>query len=292
MANWLAERCRVLWNRPVAERTWRMGLDSSAVALRIRPGQFFMVRLDREDPLLGRPYALYQVVEWPSATLGKALEFVYLVVGRQTALLTELRPGDELDIWGPLGNGFDVLPDSQELWLVAGGIGQTPFLALLQEITGARAYGLSPDRARPRWPIGSVRMFYGARSARYLACLGDFKSTGVRLSLATDDGSVGYAGPVTEPVAAELARVDASEVLVVGCGPEPMLRRLADVCRERGARCFLSLETPMACGYGACFSCVVSVRTGDGHDYRRVCVDGPVFDAEWLVEGGSGKAGQ
>src|SRR5262249_22913642 len=105
----------------------------------------------------------------------------------------------------------------------------------------------------------------------------DFRAAGADVHLATDDGSLGERGVVT----ALLERHGAPGHLV-GCGPEPMLHALAKLAAGWGVPCHLSLETPMACGVGACFSCAVRVKTADGWDYRRACVDGPVFDAACL----------
>ncbi len=279
MQGWLVEQATVLWNRPVATDTWRLGLSAPGIAARIRPGQFVMLRLadDRTDPLLGRPYALYDVI----ARAGDepvGIEIVYLVVGKQTRLLTELRPGEPLSVWGPLGNGFDDVPLRKQLLLVAGGIGQTPFYAFAAELTGTRRYGAAGSRQSQ---VEDVVFCYGARSSDLLACVDDFKRLPIEVAICTDDGTAGRRALVTELAAEYLDRP--GDWLVVGCGPEPMLAALQTLCRKRNVPCYLSLEVPMACGFGGCFSCAVRVRTHEGFDYRRCCVDGPVFDAASVV---------
>jgi dihydroorotate dehydrogenase electron transfer subunit len=117
------------------------------------------------------------------------------------------------------------------------------------------------------------------RSADLAAGVDDFRAAGAEVRLATDDGSLGFHGFVTQ-----LLEQGPMPNALVGCGPEPMLHALADVARRHQVPCQVSLETPMACGVGICFSCVARVKTGQGWDYRRVCVEGPVFDAaelEW-----------
>jgi dihydroorotate dehydrogenase electron transfer subunit len=157
---------------------------------------------------------------------------------------------------------------------VAGGIGQTPFLAYGRELLGGRGYGA----AAARHVAANVEMLYGVRFGDLAAGVDDFRAAGIEVHLASDDGSLGYHGFVTELVSRR-PRPDH----LVGCGPEPMLRSLAKLAAEMGVPCHLSLETPMACGIGICFSCVTRVRTADAWDYRRVCIDGPIFDAATLV---------
>ena len=173
--------------------------------------------------------------------------------------------------------------------MVAGGIGQTPFLALGKEALGVAAYG-----GRQPTVIPKATLCYGVRTADLLAGEDDFRGAGIDLRVASDDGSLGHHGLVTELLANVLAETTATSPHVVCCGPEPMMEATAGVCAERGVPCQVSLETPMACGIGICFSCVAKVRLppedgpeGDGAegdwDYKRTCVEGPVFNAEKIV---------
>uniref|UniRef100_A0A7C4LKQ0 Dihydroorotate dehydrogenase B (NAD(+)), electron transfer subunit n=1 Tax=Schlesneria paludicola TaxID=360056 RepID=A0A7C4LKQ0_9PLAN len=276
------ERAVVVAQQLVAQNTYRLRLRCPGVARRILPGQFFMLRAVGEtDPLLGRPFALLDVAaEDRGEEPPEALDLGYVVVGKLTRRLAQLRAGDELDIWGPLGNGF---PRSAggHLAVVAGGIGQTPFVAVLREALGLRRYGAPPrdPGAAPR----RVTVCYGARSAPLLAGCDWFERLGVDLRVATDDGSRGHHGFVTD-LLDELLRGSDPPSRVYCCGPEPMMRTAARLTAAAGVPCWLSLETPMACGFGACFSCVTRIRQEDGTwDYRRVCVEGPVFPADQLV---------
>jgi dihydroorotate dehydrogenase electron transfer subunit len=214
-----------------------------------RPGQFAMLRLDpsgtRLDPLLPRPMAIYR-------REGQRLEFRFQVVGRGTRVLAELAPGASLSLVGPLGNGFE-LPRGRAL-LIGGGTG----IASLYEL--ARQLG-------PR-----ARVALGARSRAALLGLADFEALGVELELATEDGSAGRRGLVTEGL-----QPRAGEELLA-CGPLPMLRAVRALGRAAGARSWVSLESPMACGFGICLGCVVPTRAG----YRYVCTHGPVFDGAEL----------
>ena len=248
----------VVDNTRIAERTFRLAVSVSGEVPSITPGQFAMLRLpNRSDPLLGRPLAVYRLTRSTASTL---LEFVYLVVGKMTARLAETRPNDVLEIWLPLGNGFRE-DDAEHHILVAGGIGQTPFLMFAE-----------------RHPNSTL--LYGARTAARIACIEDFERLGIDVRLATDDGSRGYHGAVTELITT-VYHPDVP-TKIISCGPQPMLRAAFHVAENLGLPCDVSLESPMSCGLGICFGCAVEYRSGenpDEWDYRRTCVDGPVFDA-------------
>jgi dihydroorotate dehydrogenase electron transfer subunit len=263
-------------NERLACDTYRLRFVCPAIARRVVPGQFIMLRLPNcNDPLLGRPLAIYDLA---ADEAGKPcfLDVVYVVVGKMTRLLAELPRGARLEAWGPLGNGFPPQP-AEHLLMVAGGIGQTPFLMLAREHLGLATYG-EPPRAVPL--VRRATLCYGVRKAEYLACVDDFRSIGVEVLLSTDDGSAGHSGLVTELIAPAVREMDCS-CRIVCCGPEAMMAETARIARQLGVPCQMSLESPMACGIGACFSCVKRVRDAEGRwDYRRTCIEGPVFDAE------------
>jgi dihydroorotate dehydrogenase electron transfer subunit len=280
----------VLENVAMARDTYRLRLDDPRMAAAIRPGQFLMIRpASGTDPLLGRPFALYDVVR-DAAGRPTALDVVYVVVGRGTAALAECRPGDRLSVWGPLGNGFGPPPRGPVVF-VAGGIGQTPFLALGRDWLGQAAYGEGEgaETAGKRGPFAtSATLLYGVRTAGLAAGVEDFRAAGIAVELATDDGSAGHRGFVTELLAERLDRGE-RPARVVGCGPPAMLAALSRLVARHRVPCDLSLENHMACGFGACFSCVAPIRQADGTiDLRRVCVEGPIFPAaavDWSTPG-------
>jgi dihydroorotate dehydrogenase electron transfer subunit len=273
-------RVKIVENVRMARDTYRVRFECPEIARRIVPGQFLMMRLaGLDDPLLGRPLALYDTV-LGDAGRAVAIDVVYLVLGKMTARLAQCAPGGELDIWGPLGNGFPPRP-TEHLVMVAGGIGQTPFLALGQEYLGRRRYGQPP---RTVASAKRVTLCYGVRTAALAAGIDDFTAAGFDVRLSSDDGTLGHHGLVTDLVRAVLDETRGTDRLVVCCGPEPMMETAAELCRAATAPCLVSLETPMACGIGICFSCVAKVRQPDGSwDYKRTCVEGPVFDAEKIV---------
>jgi dihydroorotate dehydrogenase electron transfer subunit len=266
----------------LARDTYRVRLAAPELARDVVPGQFFMIRSPGvTNPLLGRPFALYDT--WLDSQGHPAgVDVAYLVVGKMTGLMASWTAGDRVEVWGPLGNGFPV-PTASRLILVAGGIGNTPFPAVAREALGLRCYGgraLAAPLATDR-----VSFCYGVRSAEYFSGLEDFDALGIDVRLATDDGSRGHKGFVTDLAAEILAGTNASGAThIYCCGPEPMMHAVAKLAARHQVPCWLSLETPMACGFGACFSCVTRVKQPDGSwDYRRTCVEGPIFPAEQLA---------
>ena len=261
-------------NECVAENTFRLRFVALDLVPHIQPGQFLMLRLANTDaPLLGRPLAVYRT----DVTSGE-VTVIYLVVGKMTECLSRLPVGTPLQVWGPLGNGF-ALPETDHLVMVAGGIGQTPFYMLAEETLGLRRFAGHHGRAQ------KVSLLFGARHKKRLACLDEFRALGVDVQIATEDGSEGTRGFVTDLIALTIAQSGLSRTVIACCGPHPMLHAAFQAAQSLGQLpCYVSLESPMACGLGICFSCVVKYRDEHGEaDYVRTCVEGPVFDAYRLV---------
>lgn len=269
----------VVANDVIALDTYKLRLDAPEIAQRVAPGQFVMLRISGlDDPLIGRALAVYDVGR-DHAGHPSTIDLVYIRKGKMTQCLATVRAGSRVTLWGPLGNGFPPAP-CDHLVMVAGGIGQTPFLILADEATGQRSF---PDR-RPGW-AKQVSLLYGARTGDFLAGVDDFRGRGIDVQLCTDDGSRGHHGRVPDVLHELLGTIWSGTVgpamRVVCCGPEIMMEKVAGVAAQHGVGCQVSLETPMACGIGICFTCVAKVRQDDGSwDYKRTCVEGPVFDAE------------
>jgi dihydroorotate dehydrogenase electron transfer subunit len=217
-----------------------------------RPGQFYMLAAaegwgagEGERPFLPRAFSYLQ------AGAGE-LSFLLEDVGPGTHRLAALGPGDGLWLTGPLGIGFAPPDGGGPALLAGGGIGIVPLAAWQQELGAGRARALLGFRTADH-----------ARAGELL--LGP--------EIATDDGSAGHHGRVTDLLAAALD--EEAGATVYACGPPAMLEAVRALCAERGARAQLALESGMACGYGACYGCVVPTRAG----YVRLCVDGPVLDA-------------
>lgn len=221
------------------------------------PGQFLHLRLLEVDvPLLRRPYTLYRFEKG-------FVEILFQVVGEGTRLLALQPVGARVRILGPLGNGFSMPPREGVPYVVGGGVGMASLYLLVECLL---AEGFSP------------RVLVGARSATYLLCREDLKRLGVTPEVATDDGSEGVHGVVTELLKEHLGRGERPSV-VYACGPVAMMRALTSLTGSRGIPTQVALENRMGCALGVCLGCVVPVETASGVVYERVCTEGPVFDA-------------
>lgn len=294
--------------RLLAQGTYAIRVAAPQIAAAVVPGQFVMLRLSgRDSPLIGRALAVYDVID-DTTGAPRAIDLVFVRKGALTTPLAEAPLGTRVTLWGPLGNGFSSTP-CDLLVMAAGGVGQTPMLLVAKEATGARSF-VQPPRAdestadgpasngpaavRPSGWAKSVRLVYGARTADLLAGVDDFRGSGIDVQLCTDDGSAGAKRRVPqhlqEQLDEELRSRSPQSIRVVCCGPEIMMQKVAEVCAARRIPCDVSLETPMACGIGICFSCVAMVRPAGSSpleqqpwDYKRTCVEGPVFDARRIV---------
>ena len=213
-------------------------------------GQFFTLRSwgAGEGPFLSRPISVHK---WDGES--QTLSFLYQVVGEGTARLAALRPGDALQLAGPMGNGFDVPAIAAQygrIALVGGGIGTAPMYQLARELA---ACGKKPD------------VFFGFRDEPY--CMEQYRGLAGIVKVSTDSGRVGFHGFVTQLY--DPAEYD----IVLICGPTPMMRNAARLCAEKGTPCQVSLEKKMACGIGACLGCTIETAAGA----KSVCKDGPVF---------------
>ncbi|HEU5055776.1 MAG TPA: dihydroorotate dehydrogenase electron transfer subunit [Kofleriaceae bacterium] len=230
------------------------------------PGQFVMLRGADwgTDPLLPRAFSLLDV-----RPVNDEVDVLIKASGKASRLLERALPGARFSLLGPLGTSFPAPAADREDWLVAGGVGLAP---LYMHARRAQAAGLARQ----------VRLFYGGRSASDLVMLDDIARTGCEVVLATDDGSRGMRGRVTEAVARALAARPAGAPLpsLMACGPDPMLIATARLARETGAPCWLSLEGEMACGIGICLACAVPCK---GRPFRYTCVDGPVLPLDELA---------
>jgi dihydroorotate dehydrogenase electron transfer subunit len=235
---------------------WLLWMDAPSVAEVAKPGQFVMVRCgESHDPLLRRPLGIHRV-----DGAGR-LALLYGIAGRGTAWLSQRKPGDLVDLIGPLGNGFVVRPDTRSLLLLAGGIGFTP-LAFMAETA------IKEGR--------TARVVMGARSAQYLYPESQLPK-GISIVTATEDGSEakGRTGQVTQ-IISEFAH-EADQVFA--CGPAGMYKAMAGLDCLKGKSVQVSLEERMACGLGACYGCTVKTRKG----LKEVCRDGPVFELADIV---------
>ena len=256
------ELAEIIRREHVAEDTYRFTVKAPDIASASRPGQFVMVRTGEGlDPLLRRPFSIHQVAE------GGLVQILFKIIGKGTQALADMELGRNMDILGPIGHGFTIANDSQHL-LVGGGIGIAPLLFLARRIL---------KKSEPF----SVRVHLGARIKEEIAFLAEeFESMGLSVEITTEDGSLGKQGLITD-LMADLQRE--KPMMIYGCGPYPMLRAVANICKIKKWGCQVSLETIMACGLAACLGC--AVQRADMKGYVHVCKDGPVFDMDdvaWL----------
>jgi dihydroorotate dehydrogenase electron transfer subunit len=243
-------------------------------------GQFYMLTGESgwggggERPFLPRAFSVAEANEGPGAD-GVRLSFLLEDVGPGTHALAELEAGDGLLLTGPLGRPFsmptELNPEAAGAILVGGGIGLAP-LAIWRRTLAARGV---PERS-----------LLGFRDRDHSGGMELFRCSEVRL--ASEDGHAGHRGYVTDLLATMLEGDSARTAVVYSCGPPAMLEAVRAMCEERGVEAELAMESPMACGYGACFGCAVPLRAGG---YMRLCVDGPVVraaDVETAVVEGAG----
>jgi len=261
----------VLRNLDLGRGNWLLEFDGAGAAAAMEPGQFFMIGVPGSDVLLRRPFSVCGLPGTFDDASPGAVQVLYRVYGRGTALLASLGRGASLRVLGPLGRGFTAPAQPHAIPVfVAGGIGSAPFPAFAVSL---RAAGFVPS------------MVYGARSSAELALLDWFKVRCAGVAVATQDGSEGVRGLVTAPLSELLAGPDRARLHLYACGPTPMLKAVAKEALAAGVVCDLALEAPMACGFGVCLGCVLPTHGEAAREirYERVCVDGPVMRAERMA---------
>ncbi len=253
---------RVLWNKKISSGCYKIGLTCVQDYSAAKPGQFIMLRLGpQSDPLLRRPFSIHNLII--SNGRAEALELLYKVVGKGTAIMARQNPGDTVDILGPLGSGFIIPRQIKSIHVVAGGLGVAPLVFLASRLS------------RDNFNFSNCRVFIGGRTKEDLLCRDDFVRLGLKVDTTTDDGSAGDQCLVTHPL--EEAVDSNPPDLILACGPMAMLACVIGIAEKHHVPCQVSIETMMACGVGACLGCAVEGRAGQR--YLHACLDGPVFDA-------------
>ena len=260
---------KVVWSHRIGPGIYQQRFAESQIARRSRAGQFVHL-LPGARHLFRRAFSVY-------ATDPKAgtFDILYQVFGEGTSCLAGLKTGATLDVLGPLGNGFTIPQRGQVPILVGGGLGMAPLRLWATELVSGK-----------KNPSSKPVIILGARNRSLCTAPAGLHRLGIRPYWATDDGSRGFHGnavALLERLIGE-SRADPSGVIVYGCGPEPMLRALARSCAKSRITCQVSLERAMPCGFGVCMGCVVTSTDGTGYEtHRRVCREGPVFDAESIL---------
>ncbi len=239
--------------------------------------------------MLRRPFSLAGRRDRGSNT---EIDIIHRVVGIGTDFLAHLKEDDEVGVLGPLGNKFTLPKENQEAILVGGGVGIPPMLYLAEKLSGKRAVAFAGALTRDLLPLTIVDPeARGLDDIRALSDIAEFAKHGVRSVITTDDGIYGFRGFVTQALERYLDEAKPNAVIYT-CGPEPMMKRVADIALARGIECQIAVERAMACGMGTCQSCCIKVKKPDpnqpplvGRDwcYRLACTDGPVFRASDLL---------
>jgi dihydroorotate dehydrogenase electron transfer subunit len=253
------EKTTIAFNEPLADHIWLMGIKSTEIAAAAVPGQFVTIRI-REglEPLLRRPFSI-------CGTKDGRILVLYKIIGAGTRIMASRKRGEKVSVLGPLGTGFNLPASRQKPLIVGGGIGIAPLCFLAQRL-GSMA----------------VSILLGATSAKELIPLEDMDIGLSAVSVATDDGSKGHHGVVTDLLKSCLdGQSTGNKQSVYACGPTPMLRKVAEMTLGR-IPCQVSLEAVMACGVGACQGCVVKAAPKKGRTWYRVCKEGPVFQIDQI----------
>lgn len=253
------ERAELVDRQTLSSDAHLLHFRSESLFESFRPGQFTMVRLpERSDVLLRRPYSFCDAdVEGRFSLLVKE-------AGRGTRALARLPLGTYVSCLGPLGSAFVPPSPARTPVVVAGGVGIAPFIAFCRALHRDGRSGI---------------VLLGGRQRRDLYLLETFEALGMDVRCATEDGSFGRKGLVTDLL--QEALDEAPSPALYSCGPSPMLRKVAEIAQPLEVPHQVSLERRMGCGMGCCLGCVVYVRAGgDGSDYVRCCTEGPVFDAD------------
>jgi dihydroorotate dehydrogenase electron transfer subunit len=268
-------------------------------SLSFQPGQFVMVKPSGSlDPFLPRAYSILRVRRPSSRKGDHMVEIFYKLMGKGSRALSRLKPGDRVDLLGPLGNGYHVPPSLTTALLVAGGIGVPPVVALAEMLARSpstlrgsqqgKTSRRSSDKGRRK-----VVAFVGGKTSDDVLCLTDLRKARAKVHVATEDGSVGHRGLVVDLLEAHLkTQTSRQGSMIYACGPHAMLHAVAQIADRFQIPCQVSLEASMACGFGACMGCVIPVKQSvkeqftarqSTTSYKLCCKDGPAFDAREIA---------
>lgn len=250
-------KAQVISNKEIATGCYDLRLFSPEITMTAQPGQFVHALCDQDrNFILRRPFSISRLLG------GNVFELLFKVVGKGTAVLSKLQARQLVDIIGPLGCGFKMSEDLNKVVLVAGGMGVAPLIFLADKLVGQ---GIE------------THVLQGAASKEELLHFMVLRSIASRVLPVTEDGSLGHQGLVVDFLSTVIEKEKPQQIYA--CGPEPMLKKVAEMAMEYKIGCQVSLERRMACGLGACYSCVCQTKSG----YKKVCAEGPVFQGQEIV---------
>ncbi|MFH1612665.1 MAG: dihydroorotate dehydrogenase electron transfer subunit [bacterium] len=244
----------ILQIKKINENIFNLVIKTS-IAQKANPGQFIHIKIsDNFIPFLRRPMSIHSVNK-----KNKTIEILFRVIGQGTLLLSQKSINQTIDILGPIGNGFPITK-KKNIVLIAGGIGIAPLFYLANKLKKMKK---------------EVLILFGAKNKNELLKIDELEKIGCKIKIATEDGSCGYKGKVTDL----LFNLDFSFQIIYACGPIKMYEKIKDFIKDKNIPCYVSLEQKMACGQGFCWGCVWKTLTG----YKRVCKEGPVFDIKNVI---------
>jgi len=251
-------------NKKIAEDYYILSLKSGYLARKAKPGQFINVKCaDNTVPLLRKPFGVNKIHK-------KGIDILYKIVGNGTRLLSLKSKGDKLDIIGPLGEGvftYNKSTGKEKAILVGGGHGVAPLYALTEQLLSSKK-GMR------------VSVFIGAKDKSHLVCAGTLRKLGAKVYEATENGSKGYKGLVTDLVKREIEKTQKKiQQTIYACGPKAMLKAVAKLAQGARIECQVSMEEYLGCGIGICKGCTIGTCSGK----QLICKDGPVFDAKEII---------
>ncbi len=253
------EKTTVLEHRIFQGEYRLLKLAAPVIGPQVQPGQFVHLRVPRlENAVLRRPFSVFKAD-------AEGLSILYATVGMGTEAMQSVEAGEEVCLLGPLGTGFPRVGKDKTPVLVAGGYGNAALYLQAKNL-----------------PVKGVA-FFGGRSAQDILCVDEFEALGWDVRVTTDDGSLGTQGLVTAALDPWIAEQDVSTIELFACGPNAMLKAVGDRALEKGFAAWLSMDRNMACGVGACLTCVIKRKTETGWEWARCCKDGPVFEASEIL---------
>lgn len=259
----MLSKAKVLEINKVSSNCYFLLLEEARLARESLPGQFFHIRIGESlTPFLRRPFSIAG-----TSPENGTVKIFFQIIGEGTRILSMVQKGDQLDCLGPLGSGFKSQKELNPSVLLAGGIGAAPLLFLAEALLREQK---------------KVFFYYGASSLEQIIPVKSFFPSEAEVYLATEDGSAGYRGFVTEAFQEALDK-GLKPAEIFACGPRPMLQKLAEKNRDWKVPMQISLEERMACGIGACQGCAVKVQGKGETRCRLVCRDGPVFNWDEVV---------
>lgn len=257
------EQCKIIENKEIAAGYFKIILSSKNISNKAIPGQFVHVKVsDTLKPILRRPFSFHKIRK-------DYFEIIYHIVGGGTRVLSTRKPGEFLDVIGPLGSGFKIIK-SKTAVLIGGGCGSAPLFALEEELKKQKI---------------DSRFFMGAKTKDLLLCQSDFARLKTKIYKSTDDGSCGEQCTALDLYVSSFEKIHPKKSVIYACGPHAMLKAVSKMAVKKNIPCQISLEEHMACGVGACLGCTVKIQTMEKNNfiYKRVCKDGPVFDAKEII---------